>query len=91
MSRGKYTSKRVNVKNKKEKLSAEGRITDEVLINVTDVHKSFRVYFDKGIMLKERFVNPARSRYENREILKKIPQKLKENEIYDVNISKDMF
>ena len=70
MSRGKYTSKRVNVKNKKEKLSAEGRITDEVLINVTDVHKSFRVYFDKGIMLKERFVNPARSRYENREILK---------------------
>ena len=70
MSRGKYTSKRVNVKNKKEKLSVEGRITDEVLINVTDVHKSFRVYFDKGIMLKERFVNPARSRYENREILK---------------------
>lgn len=72
MARGKYTSNRKNLKKKNEKLSAAGRITDEVLVDVKDVHKSFRVYFDKGSMLKERFVNPARSRYENREILKGI-------------------
>lgn len=74
MARGKYTSnkKNVNVKKKNEKLSAEGRITDEILVDVRDVYKSFRVYFDKGSMLKERFVNPARSRYENREILRGI-------------------
>lgn len=72
MARGKYTSNRRNVKKKNEKLSAEGRITDEVLVDVRDVYKSFRVYFDKGSMLKERFVNPSRSRYENREILKGI-------------------
>lgn len=52
------------------KLSADGRITDEIIIDVDNVYKSFRVYFDKGTMLKERFVNPARSKYENREILK---------------------
>lgn len=72
MARGKYASNRRNVKKKNEKLSAEGRITDEVLVDVRDVYKSFRVYFDKGSMLKERFVNPSRSRYENREILKGI-------------------
>ena len=54
MARGKYTSnkKNVNVKKKNEKLSAEGRITDEILVDVRDVYKSFRVYFDKGSMLK---------------------------------------
>lgn len=72
MARGKYTSERKSIKKKNDKLSAEGRITDEVLVDVKDVYKSFRVYFDKGSMLKERFVNPSRSRYENREILKGI-------------------
>ena len=76
MARGKYASGRKNInkniKRKNEKLSAEGRITDEILVDVRDVYKSFRVYFDKGSMLKERFVNPSRSRYENREILKGI-------------------
>lgn len=41
-----------------------------VIIDVSDVYKSFRVYYDKGSMLKEQFVNPGRSRYEEREILK---------------------
>lgn len=50
-------------------LEKKGRITDEVVIDVNNVHKSFRVYYDKGSMLKERFVNPARSKYENRDIL----------------------
>lgn len=50
-------------------LDIKGRITDEVMIDVNNVYKSFRVYFDKGSMLKERFVNPGRSKYENRDIL----------------------
>ena len=72
MARGKYKVEQKVQKKKSEKLSAEGRITEEILVDVKDVYKSFRVYFDKGSMLKERFVNPSRSRYENREILKGI-------------------
>ena len=53
MARGKYASGRKNIKKRNEKLSAEGRITDEILVDVRDVYKSFRVYFDKGSMLKE--------------------------------------
>ena len=44
----------------------------DVIIDVRDVYKSFRVYYDKGSMLKEQFVSPGRSRYEEREILKGI-------------------
>ena len=44
----------------------------EAIIEVNDVYKNFRVYFDKGSMLKEHFVTPGRSRYEEREILKGI-------------------
>ena len=48
------------------------KISDEVIIDVKDVYKSFRVYYDKGSMLKEQFINPGRSRYEEREVLKGI-------------------
>lgn len=48
----------------------------EAIIDVHKVYKSFRVYFDKGSMLKEQFVNPGRSRYEEREILKGISFKV---------------
>ena len=49
------------------------RLSDrEAIIEVNDVYKNFRVYFDKGSMLKEHFVTPGRSRYEEREILKGI-------------------
>ena len=48
----------------------------EAIIEVNDVYKNFRVYFDKGSMLKEQFVNPGRSRYEEREILKGISFKV---------------
>ena len=51
-------------------------ITNEVIIDVNDVYKNFRVYYDKGAMLKEQFVNPGRSRYEEREILKGISFKV---------------
>ena len=49
---------------------------DNAIIEVNDVYKYFRVYFDKGSMLKEQFVNPGRSRYEEREILKGISFKV---------------
>ena len=48
----------------------------EVIIDVNDVYKNFRVYFDKGSMLKEQFVNPGRSRYEDRVILKGVSFKV---------------
>ena len=56
-------------------ISTAGK-SKEVIIDVNDVYKSFRVYFDKGSMLKEQFVNPGRSRYEEREILKGISFKV---------------
>ncbi len=49
---------------------------NDVVIEVNNVYKNFRVYFDKGSMLKEQFVNPGRSRYEEREILKGISFKV---------------
>ncbi len=51
-------------------------ISNEVIIDVKDVYKNFRVYYDKGAMLKEQFVNPGRSRYEEREILKGVSFKV---------------
>ena len=51
-----------------------------VMIDVNDVFKSFRVYYDKGSMLKERFVNPRRSRYVEREVLKGVSFKVKKGE-----------
>ncbi len=49
---------------------------NDVIIDVNNVYKNFRVYFDKGSMLKEQFINPGRSRYEEREILKGISFKV---------------
>lgn len=51
-----------------------------VIIDVNNVYKSFRVYYDKGAMLKEQFINPGRSRYEEREILKGISFKVRQGE-----------
>ena len=52
----------------------------EVIIDVQDVYKNFRVYYDKGSMLKEQFVNPGRSRYEEREILRGVSFKVYKGE-----------
>lgn len=41
-------------------------------IEVTNVEKNFRVYLDKGNMLKERMIAPWRNRYEDRKVLKGI-------------------
>ena len=42
------------------------------VIEVRNVGKTFKVYFDKGSMLKEKVIFARRNRYENREILKDI-------------------
>lgn len=41
-----------------------------VAISVKDIHKSFRVYYDKGQSFKEKILFRNRNRYENREVLK---------------------
>lgn len=42
---------------------------DDIVIDAKDVKKKFRVYFDKGSSLKERFLNRKRNRYEERWVL----------------------
>lgn len=59
-----------------DKITLSSRIPDRVIIDVDNVYKNFRVYYDKGSMLKEQFVNPGRARYEEREILKGISFKV---------------
>ena len=44
----------------------------EVVISVKDVHKSFKVYFDKGTSLKEKLLFWKRNRHEVRQVLKGI-------------------
>lgn len=59
-----------------DKNEISANTSNQVIIDVNDVYKNFRVYYDKGSMLKETFVNPGRSRYEEREILKGITFKV---------------
>lgn len=47
-------------------------MTEEVTIAVQDVQKNFKVYYDKGNMLKERILFPNRNRFERREVLRGI-------------------
>ena len=42
------------------------------VIQVENVYKSFRVYYDKGQSFKERILFRNRSKYEKREVLKGI-------------------
>ncbi len=53
---------------------------DEIIIDVINVYKSFRIYYDKGSMLKEHFVNPGRSRFEDKPVLKGITFKIQRGE-----------
>ena len=39
-------------------------------IEVKDVRKFFKVYYDKGHMLRERVIHLGRNKYERREVLK---------------------
>ncbi len=54
--------------------------SDETVIAVKDVHKKFKVYFDKGTSLKEKVLFGKRSRYEDRWVLKGINMDVKKGE-----------
>lgn len=43
-----------------------------IVISVHNVEKSFRVYYDKGTSLKERFISKERSKYSTHDVLKGI-------------------
>ncbi len=52
----------------------------ENAIEVCDIHKHFKVYKDKGHMLRERIVHWNRNKYETREVLKGISFAVKKGE-----------
>lgn len=58
----------------KENITVAGEEIDTrpVVISVKDVHKHFKVYLDKGHMLKDRIVHFNRNKYVVREVLKGI-------------------
>ena len=49
-------------------------------IKLSDVEKSFKVYFDKGSMLKEKVISFNRNRYENRQVLNGISFSIQKGE-----------
>ena len=50
------------------------------VIRVNDVHKKFRVYYDKGSTLKEKTLFKSRNRYEDRWVLRGISFELEKGE-----------
>ena len=52
----------------------------ENAIEVSHVSKNFKVYYDKGSTIKERFLSRGRSRYEERQVLKDISFEVKKGE-----------
>ena len=51
-------------------------MSEQNIIEVHDVGKSFKVFFDKGSTLKEKVIFAKRNKYENREILRNISFKI---------------
>lgn len=49
---------------------------NNIVIDVRNITKKFRIYFDKGAQLKERLIFRKRNRYEEREVLKGISFKV---------------
>ena len=49
-------------------------------IEVKDVKKKFKVYYDKGSTLKEKLLHASRNKYEEREVLKGISFSVKKGE-----------
>ena len=52
----------------------------ENAIEVRNIKKAFKVYYDKGNQLKERLLFRNRNRYEKREVLKGISFEVKKGE-----------
>lgn len=53
---------------------------NQIAIDVRDVTKNFKIYYDKGSQLKERMLFRKRSRYEERQVLKGISFQVKKGE-----------
>lgn len=53
---------------------------ENVVIEVKDVSKNFKVYLDKGHSLKEKLLTPNRRKYEERQVLKNISFSVKQGE-----------
>ena len=53
---------------------------NEIVIDVKNITKKFRIYMDKGSQLKERLIFRKRNRYEEREVLKGISFQVKKGE-----------
>lgn len=47
----------------------EDIISEDIVIEVTDVKKKFKSYQDKAVSLKERFINPSRRKHEDVTVL----------------------
>lgn len=55
-------------------------MANDLVITVTNVHKNFKVFFDKGATLKERLLFRNRNHYENRHVLRGISFTVKKGE-----------
>ncbi len=53
---------------------------NEIVIDVKNITKKFRIYMDKGSQLKERLIFRKRNRYEEREVLKGISFQVRKGE-----------
>lgn len=53
---------------------------NQISIDVKDITKHFKIYYDKGSQLKERLLFRKRSRYEERQVLKGISFQVKKGE-----------
>lgn len=53
---------------------------NQIAIDVRDITKNFRIYYDKGAQLKEKLLFRKRSRYEERQVLKGISFQVKKGE-----------
>ena len=52
----------------------------ENVIDVCDVKKAFKVYYDRGVAIKDRFLNKGKSHYELRQVLKGVTFQVKKGE-----------
>jgi ABC-type polysaccharide/polyol phosphate transport system, ATPase component len=55
--------------------------TDDIVIKVNNIHKSFKVYHDKGGTLKEKILFAERRGYELRQVLKDITFEVRRGEV----------
>ncbi|MBQ2265719.1 MAG: ATP-binding cassette domain-containing protein, partial [Oscillospiraceae bacterium] len=53
---------------------------NEIVIDVQNITKKFKIYLDKGSQLKERLLFRSRNRYEEREVLKGISFQVRRGE-----------